>query len=57
MDKYEAMWKEFRESINADLKYHESGEMQSISESVIGKIKCEELLERMDDIEKKYNVE
>lgn len=57
MDKYEAMWKEFRESINADLKYHESGEMQSLSESIEGKSKCIELLERMDDMEKKYNVE
>lgn len=51
---YEAMWNEFKLKIQNDLEYHQSGEMQSLAESVHGESKCKEILNYMQTIEEKY---
>ena len=52
--KYEAMWNELKAKIESDLKYHKSGIMQSIHESVQGVAKCNELLGYMREIEEQH---
>lgn len=52
---YEAMWNELKAKIESDLKYHQSGIMQSIGEAVHGEAKCNELLNCMKEIEKRYS--
>jgi hypothetical protein len=51
---YKEMWEELKDEITADLEYHKSGVMQSISESIQGEIKCKELLNKMKKIEEKH---
>ena len=48
---YEAMWNKLKAKIESDLKYHESGIMQSVGESVHGVAKCQEFLSYMKKIE------
>lgn len=45
------MWKKLKEQIQGDLEFHKSGIMQSMSESVVGEAKCEEILKYMEKIE------
>lgn len=52
--KYKNMWNELKTSINSKLEYHESGEMQSISESIQGVVNCTEILKNITSIEEKY---
>jgi hypothetical protein len=51
---YEAMWNELKVKIEGDLKYHQSGIMQSIGESVYCAAKCEEVLNYIKKIEEQY---
>lgn len=51
---YEAMWNKLKAKVESDLKYHESGIMQSVSESVHGAAKCEEFLKYIKEIEQEY---
>lgn len=51
---YEAMWNELKAKVENDLKYHESGIMQSIGESVHGASKCQEFLNYIKKIEARY---
>lgn len=51
---YKEMWEELKNEITADLEYHKSGVMQSMSESIQGEIKCKELLNKMKKIEEKH---
>ena len=51
---YEVMWNELKTKIENDLKYHQSGIMQSIGESVHGAAKCEEVLNYIKKIEERY---
>lgn len=51
---YEAMWNELKAKVESDLKYHESGIMQSVSESVHGMAKCQEFLNYIKKIEERY---
>ena len=51
---YEAMWNELKTKIENDLKYHQSGIMQSIGESVHGETKCKEVLNYIKKIEERY---
>lgn len=51
---YESMWNELKTKIEEDLKYHQSGIMQSIGESVHGASKCEEVLNYIKKIEERY---
>lgn len=51
---YEAMWNELKAKIEEDLKYHQSGIMQSIGESVHGEAKCKEVLNYIKKIEERY---
>ena len=53
---YEAMWNELKAKIKSDLKYHQSGIMQSIGESVHGAAKCKEVLRYMKEIEEQHRV-
>ena len=55
MNKYQAMWHELKNSIRKDLEYHKSGIMQSLAESCHGQNKCEEFLNKIEEIEKRYN--
>ena len=48
---YEAMWNELKTKIESDLKYHQSGIMQSIGESINGELKCREVLNYIKEIE------
>ena len=50
---YQKMWKNLKEKINSDLEYHKLGEMQSMSESINGANKCQEILAYMTEIEEK----
>lgn len=50
---YYDKWNELRKRVEADLEYHKSGEMQSMSEAVNGEAKCEEFLKYMEEIENK----
>lgn len=54
---YKTMWEELKSEIKQDLKYHESGEMQSMAESVHGETKCKAFLHKMKRIEKRYENE
>lgn len=51
---YEQMWDSLKAEIEHDLEFHESGEMQSIGESIHGAEKCREILSYMMDIEEEY---
>ena len=51
---YKSMWNELKTKIEEDLKYHQSGIMQSIGESVHGVSKCEEVLNYIKKIEERY---
>jgi hypothetical protein len=51
---YEVMWNELKAKIEDDLRYHQSGIMQSIGESVHGAIKCKEFLNYIKKIEERY---
>lgn len=51
---YEAMWNELKAKIESDLKYHRSGIMQSIGESINGEAKCKEVLNYMKQIEEQH---
>jgi hypothetical protein len=53
---YEAMWNELKAKIEKDLKYHQSGFMQSIGEACHGQLKCEEFLGYMKKIEEQQNL-
>ena len=48
---YKKMWTDLKHKVTYDLKYHKSGEMQSISESVMGEVLCTKILEYMNKIE------
>lgn len=48
---YYDKWNELKDRVKADLEYHKSGEMQSMSEAVNGEAKCEEFLRYMEEIE------
>ena len=48
---YTKMWTDLKHKVTYDLKYHKSGEMQSISESVMGEVLCTKILEYMNKIE------
>ena len=56
MNKFEAMWYELKKELKNDLEYHKSGVMQSLAESAHGEAKCEEFLNKIEKIEKKYNM-
>ena len=51
---YETMWNELKAKIESDLRYHQSGIMQSIGEAIEGEIKCKEMLNYMKKIEEQY---
>lgn len=51
------MWDELKLKVEKDLKYHQSGIMQSMHESVEGEFKCKEILNYMKKIEGKYSLE
>ena len=57
MNKFEIMWNELKRSIEYDLNFHRSGEMQSLVESIHGETKCEEFLHKMKEIETKYGIQ
>ena len=48
---YKQMWIDLKNQVSEDLKFHESGEMQSISESVMGEVLCKRILSYIDKIE------
>ena len=48
---YKSMWNELKTKIEEDLMYHQSGIMQSISESIYGESKCEEILNYIKKIQ------
>lgn len=50
---YKDMWEQLKIKVEKDLKYHKSGIMQSIHESIDGEMKCEEFLKYMEEIESK----
>ena len=51
---YKTMWNKFKLKLERDLKYHQSGNMQSMSEAIHGEVKCQELLSYMANEEIKY---
>jgi len=48
---YAVLWNELKEEIANDMLFHETGEVQSINESVQCEAKCREILTIMADIE------
>ncbi len=54
-NRYFDMWNKLRSKIEDDLKFHKSGEMQSIAEAIHGETKCENFLEYMREIEAEFN--
>ena len=48
---YKRMWIDLKNQVSDDLKFHESGDMQSISESVMGEVLCKRILSYIDKIE------
>ena len=48
---YKQMWIDLKNQVSDDLKFHESGDMQSISESVMGEVLCKRILSYIDKIE------
>ena len=56
MDKFKEMWYELKNDIEEDLKFHQSGEMQTIRESIHGQAECEEMLKKMTILEIKHNI-
>ena len=50
---YKKMWENLKKEIVEDLEYHKRGDMQSISESIQGEIKCNQFLDKMRKIEKR----
>lgn len=52
---YELMWNELKAKVESDLRYHESGIMQSVHESVQGIAKCNEILDYIRKIEEQHS--
>lgn len=48
---YEKAWNKLKIMVKNDLKYHESGKLQSMTESIYCTNKCKEFLGYMRDIE------
>ena len=51
---YKHMWNNLKSYLESKREFHESGEMQSISESIHGKATCDEMISHMKIIEEKY---
>ena len=51
MKDYQKMWESLKVKIEADLRFHESGIMQSMAESFEGENKCKEILRYMESLE------
>lgn len=51
MKDYQKMWESLKKKIETNLRFHESGEFQTMTESIMGAIKCKEVLGYMKKIE------
>lgn len=49
---YETMWLDLKEMLIKKKAFHQTGEMQSISEAVQGVFVCDEILSYMTSLEK-----
>lgn len=52
---YQKMWNTLKQQVLLDLNYHQSGEMQSMSEATHGETKCKEFLALMTKLEEAEN--